>query len=97
VLTVKINHRNWLTAAMLFVLLAGTQSVTKAYASGQNAQGSTIDADGDDERTELLYHWQDKHFYNEERHQLLTCSLLIGGVFFGGVALKQAKRRRWIK
>jgi hypothetical protein len=55
---------------------------------------SNIDPDGDDERTELLYHWQDKRFSDEEQRQISFCSLLIATVVGGGAVLRKNKRKQ---
>ena len=70
-------------------------TITKTvHASPHASQASTIDADGDDERTELLYHWQDKRFSDEERHQILNCGGLAAAIVIFGAGRRRQKRKQ---
>jgi len=88
------SHCGWATIFLTLLCLGAASSFTKASASNQPPSVSTIDADGDDERTELLYHWQNKRFSDEERRQIAACSLLIGCIMAGGAAKKAINRTR---
>jgi hypothetical protein len=70
---------------------------TKAIAAGPVSSAPTLDPDGDDPRLELLYHWQDKRFSDEERHQILVCSLFISVLFIGGAVERKTRKGRLAK
>lgn len=65
-------------------------------ASNPPAAAAALDADGDDPRTELLYHWQDKRFSDEERNQIVVFTLLVATLFAGGAVQRRRKLNRHV-
>jgi hypothetical protein len=81
-------------AVIIVLSSAGASICATKVAAAVTAPASTIDADGDDERTELLYHWQDKKFSNEERHQIFTSSLLVTAIWGGSIIRRRSRQKR---
>jgi hypothetical protein len=55
---------------------------------------ASVDADGDGDKDELLYHWQDRRFSDEERKQTTEGIVLIAAVVLGGKARRSTRQRQ---